>query len=160
MLACLALPFLTGCPAHRSVTPEDTTPLGSAPAGETMLVAIPSLGISLDVPAASDVVHVGEGATIYTAPGARNPRAISIEQWPSPPIHPEAASPVVTKKLSSRVTIDYEVRALGGDPGSGGEESHLYGKLSVNGELFAVHCHDQGEPPEPAWCLPLLATAR
>lgn len=130
-------------------------------AGPTEDVAIPSLGITLQVPAGTDVVHVGAGATFYVNPGARAARAFSLEDGEPALVHGEPAVARHEKKLPGGSRIRYELRVSTG--ASGGPEAFLDGALVVGQQVLAVHCHDQAEEPatpSAEWCLEWLATVR
>src|SRR5207244_7553241 len=103
----------------------------------------------------TETSYAGAGATFFTDPDARNPRVFSIEEWPSAPVHTEPPSPRMTRKLPDGGQIDYLVQQIG-DDGSGGTEAALSGAFTLQDQTFAIHCHDQAEPPAkpaPEWCL-------
>lgn len=161
--AVLLVPLmLAGCAGSRERAPAGDLPsLADALAGEGMRVEIPALGLTLDVPPGSEVVHAAGGVTVYTQPDQRVSRGFAIEEWPPPTVHPETPAPAVTRKLPGGATLEYIVRTS--DGGSGGSEAFLTGQLLVGGLPFAVHCHDQAEASaqlDPTWCLEHLATVR
>lgn len=128
--------------------------------GPTEEVAIPSLAVSIRVPAGTEVEHVAGGATFYVTPGSRAARSFSLGEGEPELVHEQAATTRQEKKLPGGNLIRYELRTAEG--GSGGAEAFLDGAIVVGQHVLAVHCHDQAEPPAtPAgdWCLEWLATA-
>lgn len=133
----------------------------TAGTGPTEYIDVPSLGVTLQVPAGTDTVHVGAGATFYVNPGARAARSFSLEEGEPALVHGEPATSRQEKKLPGGGRIRYELRTS--DGGSGGAEAYLDGALVVDQRVLAVHCHDQAEEPatpSAEWCLEWLATVR
>lgn len=117
----------------------------------TTTFAVPGLGLTIEMPAGTTAEFAADGATFTTRPGARVPRRIDIRGRPAP-------AGDETRRLTADIEVAYSVELGGG--GSGGEASVLTGALRVGERRYAVTCDDQGEPPEPTWCLAWLATAR
>ena len=57
----------------------------------------------------------------------------------------------VVSSLADGVMLTYAV---------GPNEGILIGRIELGERRLAVTCEDQGEPPEPTWCIPWLATLR
>jgi hypothetical protein len=72
----------------------------------------------------------------------------------------QASSETVARKipwmtLSNGIRIRYAVDAdIGG--GSGGTEAELRGELQLGAETLVLTCRDQGERPDPEWCIAYL----
>lgn len=150
--ALLGLLLLASCAPHKPASARIATEEED----------IPQLGLTLQVPEGTEVSFSGGGATFFTDPEGRNPRVFSIEEWPSAPVHVEPASPKRTQKLPDGGEVDYIVQQLG-DDGSGGAEAALSGAFTLQDQTFAIHCHDQAEPPAmpaPEWCFAWIGTAR
>lgn len=162
-LLLLCLVAASGCSTSAKQQPKDEPWSGPvAPSGPTEEVAVPSLGITLVVPAGTQVEHVGAGATFFVEPDTRRARSFSIEQGMPALVHPGPANQRRERTLKKNgALIRYEVRLA--DEGSGGAEAFLDGVIVVDQDIFAVHCHDQAEAPaEPQaeWCFEWLATAK
>lgn len=157
-LTLLTLLVAAACAKRASDEPWSPT----APTGPTAEVAVPSLGLTLVVPAGTQVEHLGAGATFFVEPDTRRARSFSIEQGMPALVHPGPAAERREVTLGkNRATVRYEVRLA--TEGSGGTEAFLDGVIVVDQDVFAVHCHDQAEPPDqpaPDWCFQWLQTAR
>jgi len=156
-LPLLAFAVLAGC----SPKPVEPWSGPTSATGSTEHVAIPSLAVTLQVPAGTDTVHVGAGATFYVEPDTRRARSFSLEDGEPAVVHTEPADSRQEKRLPGGAKIRYELRSFEG--GSGGAESFLDGAMVVDQQVLAVHCHDQAEAPaKPSaeWCLEWLATVR
>ena len=156
LLLCALLLAAAACTAPKPTEPWTGPTSGEGPTEE---VSIPSLGVTIRVPAGTEVVHLAGGATFYVTPHARAGRSFSLGTGEPALVHGEAATSRQEKKLAGGNRIRYELRTS--HEGSGGAEEFLDGAIVVGQDVFAVHCHDQSETqPHAEWCLEWLATAR